>query len=165
MCVERFDQRCRKHFESGGCISTFFLIFWQFQKVGGVAKSQQIDPFFDVIYLFLNVRFGQKVLKFTHFWMPSSYVLNVPFGTFCRRLNLTFFYLTIQKIFLHIPYFSLTPLKKFLPLPKNFFTTRPKNSLLPFIFPKFLNFLLPPSNFHFSGALKSGGVRPKKRGC
>ena len=29
-------QRCRKHFECGGCISTFFQTFWQFQKVGGV---------------------------------------------------------------------------------------------------------------------------------
>ena len=27
-------QRRRKHFECGGCISTFFPIFWQFQKVG-----------------------------------------------------------------------------------------------------------------------------------
>ena len=50
----------------GVYISTFFLIFWQFQKVGGVTKSQPIDPFFDVIYLFLNVRFGQKVLKFIY---------------------------------------------------------------------------------------------------
>ena len=60
-------QRCQKHFESGGCISTIFLIFCQFQKVGGVTKSRPIDPFFDVIYLFLNVRFGQKVFKFTVF--------------------------------------------------------------------------------------------------
>ena len=80
-------QRCRKHFESGGCVSTFFLIFCQFQKVGGVTKSRPIDPFFDVIYLFLNVRFGQKVFKFTVFG-PMIYVLHVPFNTFCRQLKL-----------------------------------------------------------------------------
>ena len=51
----------------GGCISTFFLFFCQFQKVGGITKSRLIDPFFDVVYLFLNVRFGQKVFKFTVF--------------------------------------------------------------------------------------------------
>ena len=62
-----YIQRCRKHFESGGCISTFFLFFCQFQKVGGVTKSRPIDPLFDVIYLFLNVSFGQKVFKFTVF--------------------------------------------------------------------------------------------------
>ena len=38
-------KRCRKHFESGACISTFFLFFCQFQKVGGVTKSRPIDPF------------------------------------------------------------------------------------------------------------------------
>ena len=44
-----------------------FPNFVAFQKVGGVTKSRPIDPVFDVIYLFLNVRFGQKAFKFTVF--------------------------------------------------------------------------------------------------
>ena len=61
-------QRCRKHFESGGVYFDIFHIFFcQFQKVGGVTKSRPINPFLDVVYLFLNVRFGQKVFNFTVF--------------------------------------------------------------------------------------------------
>ena len=50
-----------------GVYFKIFPIFYQFQKVGGVTESRPIDPFFDVIYLFLNVRSGQKVFKFTVF--------------------------------------------------------------------------------------------------
>ena len=56
-------------------VGVYFNIFPNFLAItesGGVTKSQPIDPFFDVIYLFLNVRLGQKVFKFTHFWAPSS---------------------------------------------------------------------------------------------
>ena len=46
-------QRCRKHFECGGCISTFFPIFWQFQKVGVycVIKIGAVTKFGDKISL------------------------------------------------------------------------------------------------------------------
>ena len=109
-------QRCRKHLESGGCISTFFLIFWQFRKVGGVTKSQPIDPIFDVTYLFLNVRFGQKLFKFTHFWVPLSTLWMYYLALF--TLNSSFFYSVFQNFFdnlffAHCPYFST---------PHNFFT-------------------------------------------
>ena len=69
-----------------GVYFDIFPIFCQFQKVGGVTKSRPIDLFFDVVYLFLNVRFGQKVFKFTVF----GCIMHVSFDTFCRRLN--FFY-------------------------------------------------------------------------
>ena len=73
-----------------GCISTFFLIFWQFQKVGGVRKSRPIAPFLDVIYL----RFKCII-----------------FDTFCRQPK--FFYSISQKFlmtfFCTFPIFSLPP--------------------------------------------------------
>ena len=34
--LKYMNQRCRKHFDCGGCISTFFPTFWQLQKVSGV---------------------------------------------------------------------------------------------------------------------------------
>ena len=49
-------------------VGVFFNIFHNFLAIsesGGVTKSRPIGPFFDVIYLFLNARFGQKVFKFT----------------------------------------------------------------------------------------------------
>ena len=48
-----------------------FPIFCQFQKVGGVTKSRPIDPFFYVIYLFSNIRFGQKGVQISYF-LPST---------------------------------------------------------------------------------------------
>ena len=60
-------QRCRKHFESGGLYFNIFPNSLAISESGGVTKSRPIDPFFDVIYLFLNVRFGQKVFKLTIF--------------------------------------------------------------------------------------------------
>ena len=100
-----YRQRCRKHFESGGCISTFFLIFWQFQKVGGVTKSRPIDPFLDVIYLFLNVRFetifvfNSLVTNFSLFGCHHLYVLNVLFGAFCCQLKFLFFFTPPNNLF------------------------------------------------------------------
>ena len=44
-----------------------FSYFLPISESGGITKSRPIDPFFDVVYLFLNVRFGQKVFKFTVF--------------------------------------------------------------------------------------------------
>ena len=59
-------QRCQSTLKVGVYFN-IFPIFCQFQKVGGVTKSRPIYPLFDVIYLFLNVGFGQKVFKFTVF--------------------------------------------------------------------------------------------------
>ena len=59
--------------ESSLKVGVYFNIFPNFLAIsesGGATKSRPIDPFFDVIYLFLNVTFGQKVFKLTHFWMP-----------------------------------------------------------------------------------------------
>ena len=110
-------QRCRKHFESGGCISTFFLFFCQFQKVGDVTKSRPIDPFFNVIYLFLNVRFGQKSVQISYF-LPSAFAQPPIFSSFLPLKN----FFTPLKIFLH---------------PNNFFTS--------YIFLKPPNFCCAPS--------------------
>ena len=44
-----------------GVYFDIFPIFLPISESGGVTKSRPIDPFFDVVYLLLNVRFGQKV--------------------------------------------------------------------------------------------------------
>ena len=50
-----------------GVYFNIFPIFLPISESGGVTKSRPIDPLFDVIYLSLNVSFGQKVFKFTVF--------------------------------------------------------------------------------------------------
>ena len=57
--------------EKWGVYFIIFPIFCQFQKIGGVTKSRPIDPFFYVIYLFLNIRFGQKSVQISYF-LPST---------------------------------------------------------------------------------------------
>ena len=118
--------------------------------MGVVTKSRPIDPFLDVIYLFLNVRFGQKMFKLAHFWMPSStfWMCNLPL--FCRQLSV--FYSFLPKFFwrpfflAHTPIFSHS--KNLYTLPKNFHPI-----------------LLPPlSNFHFLKVSKKVGcVNPRLR--
>ena len=97
--TERRNGTCNLHAYAGTAVlialwkwGVYFNIFPNFLAIsesGGVTKSRPIDPFFDVIYLFLNVRFGQKVqvFKFTVFLDAMIYVLDVSFGTFCRELN------------------------------------------------------------------------------
>ena len=107
-------------------------------KCGGVTKSRPVDPFFDVIYLFLNASFGQKVLYHLALFAVNS----------------TFFY-SIFLNFLTIFFFRTTPFFPSFYTPENFFH-RLKN------FPPH-NFLLPTlSNFHFFGSSKNWGVLTPK---
>ena len=70
--------------------------------MGGVTKSRPIDPFFDVIYLFLNIRFGQKSVQIS-FFLPSTLL-------FFTLFHLNFF----DDLFFAQPPFFM-PLKIFLP--------------------------------------------------
>ena len=55
-----------------GVYFNIFPIFLPISESGGVTKSRPNDPFFYVIYLFLNLRFGQKSVQIYRFWVPSS---------------------------------------------------------------------------------------------
>ena len=162
-------QRCRKHLESGG-VFQHFSYFLAISESGGVTKSQPIEQFFDVMYLFLNVRLGQKLFKFIHFWVPSStlwvyylalFALNSSFFTLLSKIFLMTFFFYAPINFLP-PYKFFYPSKNFSPPllifypPKNFFT-----SLNFFTSPIFhhppLFFLTSSSTFHFWATLKSGG--------
>ena len=73
--IEDVIATCNSGAESTLKVGVYFNIFPNFlatSESGGVTKSRPIDPFLDVIYLFFNVRFGQKVFKLGHFWMSSS---------------------------------------------------------------------------------------------
>ena len=136
----------------------YFNIFPNFLAIsekGGVTKIRPIDPFFHVIYLFLNA---------------MTYILHVSFGTFCRELNL--FLLHFDKLFwwpflfffsaqpLSFP--SFTPLKFFCP-PKKLFPSL-KTFYTPLKIFQAPYFLLPSLTTIFRTLQKVGGVRPKKWG-
>ena len=128
--------------------------------MGGVTKSRPIDPFIDVIYLFLNIRFGQKVFKFSVF---GCHDLRFGCITWYFSPQLKFFY-SISRIFLItffcrtpiFPSFTPSPLKFFCPLkkfltPKNF-CTHPKKCFYP------PHFCCPPSLSSIFGGLQKVGV-------
>ena len=112
----------------------YFNIFPNFlaiSETGGVPKSRPIDPFFDVIYLFLNVRFGQKPFKFTVYGCHD-----LRFGCF-----IWYFFAAKSTFFYSISLFFFDDLSFYF---LNFF--------------KLPSFLLPSlSNFHFWSPPKSGG--------
>ena len=113
----------------------YFNIFPNFLAIsesGGATKSRAIDPFLDVIYIyiFLNVRFEQSV-QIDPFLDAIIYVLNVQFGTFSRQPK--FFYSIFQNFLMTFfgtfPIFSLSP-KNFFPQPLTFYPP-PLKILLP----------------------------------
>ena len=130
-------------------MGVYFNIFPNFLPIsesGGVTKSQPIDPFFYVIYLFLNIRFGQKSVQISYF-LPST-LLFLVFILFHLHFFDDFFlaqppiisgpknFFALLKIFFP-PKIFLPPLKIFLP-PK-FFSSSPNfccaSLQLPFLNP------------------------------
>ena len=127
-------------------ISYFFANF----RKWGVTKSRPIDPFFYVIYLFLNIRFGQKSVQISYF-LPSTLL-------FFPLFHLNFF----DDFFI---FFAQPPIFS---APKNFFP--PKIFLPPlkiFLHPKFFssspNFCCASLAPIFKSLQKV--VSPKKWGC
>ena len=70
-----------------GVYFNIFPIFLPISESGGVTKSRPIDPFFYVIYLFLNIRFGQKSVQISYF-LPSTLLF---FTLFHLNFLMTFF--------------------------------------------------------------------------
>ena len=124
-------------------VGVYFNIFPNLLPIsesGGITKSRPIDPFFDVIYLFLNVRFEQKVFEFTVFgchhlrfvciiwyFLPST-------QSFFHSISLNFFddlfflfFLLNPPFFLHLLpkkfFFYTLKVKIFIRPPKNFFAS------------------------------------------
>ena len=138
----------------GGVFQQFFPIFWQFQKVGGVTKSHPIDPFIDVIYLFLNVGFGQKVFKFSVFGchdLRFRYIISylLPSTQVFYSISLNFsddlFFSSVQSLKIFPPSKNFFCPKKNLFTPSKTFYTRPKKFLppIPFFIPPHLFIALP----------------------